>query len=129
MLRILLLIFVLTSSNVLAQTKDLPKAYLFDEFGTVSTKQIKIKTQKLREKIQEQAWSDKPLGAYVVFYYGKTRNSSRNLEIIIQNSLFDNCRDCMGFSPRITFIRSRETKEEKVQFWLIPAGAEPPKLD
>lgn len=129
MLRILFLITVLMSSTVLAQKSEKPKAYLFDEFGKISTKEIKLKTQKLRAKIREKAWSDEPLGAYLVFYYGENQKTPENLQIIIRNELFRECRDCMGWSPNILFVDGGKSKEQKVQFWLVPFGAEPPTFN
>jgi hypothetical protein len=123
----LFLIFVLLSSVVFAQTEEKPKAYLFDEFGQISQKEVKQQTEKLRKKLQEPDSKNGGLGAYLIFYSGDKQKSLRNMEILIRDVLFDNCRDCYGFSgPRIVFVQGGKAEKQKIQFWLVPAGAEPP---
>ena len=120
-------IVVLMSSAVFAQTEEKPKTYLFDEFGQISQKEVKQRTEKLRKKLQEPASKNGGLGAYLIFYSGDKQKSLRNMEILIRDVLFDNCRDCYGFSgPRIVFVQGGKAERLKIQFWLIPQGAEPP---
>jgi hypothetical protein len=129
MWRILILIIVLSASNLFSQTAEKPKAFLFDEFEVIPDREIRSRTQRLREKIHEKAWSNEPLSAYVVVYHPGANGSTKRLEKLMIDALFDQCYDCMGFGPRITFIRGGKAKRQKVQFWLIPSGAEPPKID
>lgn len=125
----LFLILVLMSSAAFAQTEEKPKAYLFDEFGQISQKEVKQRAEKLRKKLQEPASKNGGLGAYLIFYSGDKQKSLRNMEILIRDVLFDNCRDCYGFSgPGIVFVQGGEAKEQKVQFWIVPIGADPPEL-
>ena len=123
-----ILVFVVSSLLALAQTIEKPKAYLFDEFTAKSKVEVKTRTQKFREKFQALARSEKPEGAYLIFFYNAKKKSSFNVEKLVRDTLFDNCRDCFGFDPpRIVFVRIADSKEQKVQFWLVPEGAEEPK--
>ncbi len=129
MLKILFLISVFASSTflALAQTEEKPKAYLFDEFSANSKVEVKTKTENLRKKLRETAWSEKPVGAYLIFFYNEKKKSSFNIEKLVRDTLFNNCYDCLGYSPRIVFVNIGKSKEQKVQFWLVPLGAEEPK--
>jgi hypothetical protein len=128
--RMLILMVVLSGSSLFAQTADKPKAFLFDEFEKFDNREINLRTKKLEEKIKEKAWSKEPFSAYVVIFSDEKNSSTRLLEKRIIDALFDDCRDCMGLGgPRITFVRAGKAKRQKVQFWLIPSGAEPPAID
>ena len=129
MSKILFLILVFASSTffALAQTEEKPKAYLFDEFSASSKVEVKTKTENLRRTLRETAWSKKPVGAYLMFFYNEKKKSSFNIEKLVRDTLFDNCYDCLGYSPRIVFVNVGKSKEQKVQFWLVPEGAEEPK--
>ena len=60
-----------------------------------------------------------------MFFYNAKKKSSFDVEKLVRDTLFDNCRDCFGFDPpRIVFVRIADSKEQKVQFWLVPEGAE-----
>lgn len=129
MWRILILVIAMSSSSLLGQTAEKPKAFLFDEFEIIPERQIRSRTQKLRDRISEKAGSIEPYSAYIVLYHPDTNASTKRLEKVIIDALFEDCRDCMGLhGPRITVIRSGMTNHPKIQFWLIPSGAEPPKI-
>lgn len=128
MWRILFLHLVLTSSTVFAQTQEKPKSYIFDEFGRISQAEVKKRTEKLKEKLQENAWKTNSLGAYLIFYYDEKQKSLRSIDKLVRDVLFDNCRDCFGFSPNIVFVNGGKAKEQTIQFWIVPAGAEPPSI-
>lgn len=129
MLKVLFLILVFVSSTFLAsaQTEEKPKAYLFDEFNASSRVEIKTKTENLKKKLRETAWSEKPDGAYLMFFYNEKKKPSINIQNLVRDTLLGNCRDCLGYSPRIVFVNIGASKEQKVQFWLVPLGAEEPK--
>lgn len=127
--RIFLIIFA-TSFFVSAQELVKPKLSLFDEFGKLSQKEIKLRTQKLREKLEETDSIKDGLGAYLIFYVDGKKESLAPEENTIIHVLYDNCRDCYGYGgARIIFIHVDNSKEVKIQFWLYPPGAEPPKLN
>ena len=126
---VLVLIVLLSASNLFGQTSEKPKAFLFDEFGLIPDRQIRTRTQKLRERIQEKAWSKEALRGYIVIFHDEKTASPKRLEKVIIDALYEDCYDCMGFGPGITFVRGGKAKRQRVQFWLIPAGADPPKID
>lgn len=135
MFKILFLILILISPTIFAQQSEndeqneKPKAYLFDEFGEISRKEIKLRTEKLRKKLQEPDAKNGGFGAYLIFYSDDKEESLPNTETFIRNVLFDNCRDCYGYNgPRIVFIQGGKAETQKVQFWIVPAGAEPPDV-
>ena len=123
----LILFFAGLTLSALAQTEEKPKAYLFDEFTAKSRVEVKTRTEKFRKKLQESAHTEKPNGAYLMFFYDAKKKSSFNIEKLVRDTLFYNCYDCFGFSPRIVFVRVADSKEHKVQFWLVPLGTEEPK--
>jgi hypothetical protein len=125
---ILILVFVVPALSALAQTEEKPKAYLLDEFSPKGRVEVKSRTKKLRKKLQELARTEKPEGAYLMFFYDAKKKSSFNIEKLVRDTLFDNCYDCFGYdAPRIVFVNIRDAKEQKVQFWLVPEGSEPPQ--
>ena len=125
MLRILFFIIVLVSPSVFAQTEEKPKPILFDEFSGFNMKELKSKTEKFKVKFQE--FADTGTAAYLIFYSGENRKPSNRLEINVRDTLYNNCNDCFGYSPSIVFVRSGMAKVQKVQFWIVPLGATPPK--
>lgn len=134
MLKTAILILLISISSAFGQSvvndadKQEPKAILFDEFGEISQKEIKSRTLKLREKLEERSSRELQLGAYIILY-AKTKKV-RNIELVrktIVKALFDNCRDCYGYEGRqIIFVMGGETEKQKVQLWLLPSGAKPP---
>ena len=127
--RMLVLIVALLGSSLYAQTSEKPKAFLFDEFEKLDSREIDLRTAKLRRKIQERAWTKEPYSVYIVVFKDEKNSSTRPMEERISNALFRDCHDCMGYDgPRITFLRGGKEKWQKVQFWLIPSGAEPPTI-
>ena len=126
---VLLLTFFLATSTVLAQKDEAPKAVVFDDFGKTSAKEVRKKTQKLRDEIAKRARKNPAFNVHVIFYYGKTQSSSPNLESLVLNSLYENCYEYMrSTSPRITIIRAGQTNEDRVKFWIVPKDAPIPSL-
>lgn len=135
MLKTAILILLICVSSVLGQNvvndsdKQESKAILFDEFGEISQKEITSRTSKLREKLVERSSRETKLGAYIILY-AKTKKV-RNIELvrkIIVKTLYDNCYDCYGYGGRqIVFVNGGKTDKQKIQFWLLPLEAEPPK--
>ena len=133
MLKILFLILFVMSSAVFAQQgenneqKEKPKSILFDEFEKISRKEIKLRAQKLREKFLERESKDSGLVAYLIFYTDDKIKTLKDTERIIIDVLLDNCRDCYGFGNNpFVFVKGGKLKEQKIQFWLSPRGAELP---
>jgi hypothetical protein len=127
---VLVLSFLLLTANLFAQTAEKPRAFLFDEFERIGNQEIKLKTKKLRAKIAENAWSKGAFaGAYIIIWDDGNNRSAAKLQTLITNALFEDCRDCMGWDTRITLVRGGKAKRQRVQFWLIPSGAEPPTIE
>ena len=125
---LLLLTLILAASTVLAQKDEAPKAIVFDDFGKTSAKEVRRKTQKLRDEIAKRARKNPAFDVRVIFYYGKTQTSP-NLESLVLNSLYENCYEYMrSTSPRITIIRAGQMNEDRVKFWIIPKDAPIPSL-
>jgi len=116
---------VASTFGALAQKAEKPQAYLFDEFRVTTETDVIARTKRLRSKLRETKSSEKPEGAYLVFFYAKKKQpfSVRNLVV---DALFKDCLDCLGFSPRIVFRDIKNSTEQKVQFWLLPSGADFP---
>ncbi len=129
MLKILFFILVFTNSTFLAfaQTEEKPKAYLFDEFESVSKVEVKKRTENLRNKLHDSAWKEKYVDAYLIFFSNAKKKSSFNVEKLVRDTLFNNCYDCFGWNTKIVFVNAGESEKQKIQFWLVPEGAEPPK--
>jgi len=135
MLKTAILILLISISSAFGQSvvndadKQEPKAILFDEFGEISQKEIKSRTLKLREKLQEPNSKNTGLGAYIFFYANKNKikQFAKIRKTIVEALLYD-CRDCYGYDGgRIIFVEAGEIEKQKIQFWLHPRGAEPPK--
>lgn len=134
MLKTAILILLIYVSSVLGQTvlndsdKQEPKAALFDEFGEIGQEEIKSRTLKLREKLQETNSKHTGLEAYIYLYANKNKiKQFAETKKIIINALYDNCRDCYGYGGgRIIYLDAGKIEKQKIQFWLVPPGAEPP---
>jgi hypothetical protein len=100
MLKILFFILVFTNSTFLAfaQTEEKPKAYLFDEFESVSKVEVKKRTENLRNKLHDSAWKEKYVDAYLIFFSNAKKKSSFNVEKLVRDTLFNNCYDCFGWN-------------------------------
>lgn len=64
----------------------------------------------------------------VVFRAGNASELKR-IETFVRKTLFENCRDCFGYSRGIAFVNRGKAKTSKVEFWIVPAGAEMPEFD
>jgi len=127
--KVLLLTLILAASTVLAQKDETPKAILFADFGKIGVKEIRKKTQKLRDEIAKRAGRNLAFDVRVIFYYGRAQTSSGNLENLVLNSLYENCYEYMrSTSPGITIVRAGQTDVDRAKFWIIPKGAELPTL-
>lgn len=121
---IVLAIFSTQAFSQIDQTLK-PKAYIFDEFGTAAQKEWKERIAKYRTKLEELSRS--PVGdVALLVFYGENFQRIRQSEVFVRDNLFRDCRDCFGFDgPRLTFV-NLIAKKSKVQFWIIPVGADSP---
>lgn len=135
MFKILFLILVVMSSTIFAQQtennvqKEKPKSILFDEFGKISQKELKLRTERLRKKLEEKTSKEEGLRAYLIFYTDDKTPSLKKTQEFIRDVLFDKCYDCYGFGgPHLVFVEGGKLNEQKIQFWLSPRGAELPEM-
>lgn len=66
-----------------------------------------------------------------VYLVLRTGNASKfkRFETFVRKTLFGNCRDCFGFSQRAAFVNGGKAKTSKVEFWIVPSGAEMPEFN
>ena len=126
---VLHLIFLYTISTLMAsgQTGGKPKAILFDEFNFTNQDVVRERTQRLKKKLQENRSLEIPPTVYLAFFYNK--RPSFDIRRLVADTLHSDCRDCFGIDPpRITFVTVSDSREQKIQFWLVPFGAEAPPI-
>lgn len=119
MLRILFLILIMFSFTAFAQTEEnveMPEAVKITEFGNVPNGQIRLELDNFFVHLQ----NDPSATGYIV-NFGSAREVAR-VEKLIRSQIrlrrFD--------SSRVVFINGGKADELLTQFWLVPAGAEPP---
>src|SRR5690242_1258106 len=74
------LIIAMFGSSLYAQTSEKPKAFLFDEFEKLDDREIDSRTLKLRQKVQERAWTKEPYSVYIVVFKDEKNSSTRPVE-------------------------------------------------
>jgi hypothetical protein len=124
MLRIFFLILVLMSSVAFAQTEEKPesnekpKASKSVEFGIEPNGYVKAVLDSFFVELMND-----PMAQGNIITYGPNREVARR-EKIIRNQIYFRRLD----SQRITFVTGGFSKEIKTEFWIVPKGAEPPKI-
>lgn len=121
---ILFLILVLISSTVFAQNDgnskidEMPKAVKLEEFGTATNGYVKMLLDGFFIKL-----SNEPTAQGYIITYGPNREVASRERLIRNQINFRNFD-----SQRIVFVTGGFSKEIKTEFWIVPPGAEPPKL-
>lgn len=119
MCRVLFLILVLMSSTAFPQTRDnKPQASNVDEFGRVANGDLKARLDGFFVEL-----INNPTAQGHIITYGSNREVTSR-ERLIKNQIYFRRFD----SQRITFVKGGFSKEIKTEFWVVPAGAESPKL-
>ena len=123
--KIVFLILILMSSFVFAQTQDdnapreIPVAVKFDEFEKATNGYVKMKMDLFFIEL-----NNNPSARGSIINYGTDR------AVVIREKQI---RDAIAFrnfdGSGITFVSGGFSNEIKTQFWLVPAGAEDPKLE
>ena len=104
--------------------KITPKAEKIDEFGIISNSEWRRRMKVIGKKAREIKDGDSQL---FIINYG-TEKEIAVAEQLIQKYLYENCRDCFGYSNfKINYIRGGFAKKARRVFWIVPAGAELPK--
>lgn len=110
-----IMLFVL-SITMFAQTAETAKAYKFDEFGEAKDSVLTKKTKDYAAKVTEI-----PKATGYIFTYGEEKKILK-LEEKIRKVLrqdFD--------ASRFIFVTTTNRKVQKIEFWVIPEGTEPPQ--
>lgn len=119
MCRVLFLILVLMGSTAFPQTRDnKPQASNIDEFGRVTNGDIKARLDGFFVEL-----INNPTAQGHIITYGLNREVAGR-ERLIKNQIYFRRFD----SQRITFVTGGFSKEIKTEFWVVPQGAESPKL-
>lgn len=114
-------LIILFASFQICFSQEPPKAELIDEFGKICSEDLMSRYDGFLIKLQS-----KPMAMGYIVLYGDRSVEGRNLNFI--NYL-------TGFYPtvrrfdktRLSLIRGENQSQMKIQFWLVPAGANPPK--
>lgn len=124
MLRILFLIFVLMNSAVLVQAQEnligneIPTAVKIEEFGNEPSGYIKMLTDNYFIKLENE-----PTSQGYIITYGPNKPIARR-ETFLRNYIL-----MRRFNEqRVKFVTGGFSKELKTEFWIVPEGAEPPKI-
>jgi hypothetical protein len=108
-----------TESCSLLIIEHAPSARKFDEYGSVSRMNEEVRLDNFRVQLQEEPGSQ----GYIIVY-GPRRISQRLKRA--QKFLVEK----RGIAPpRVVLINGGHNKQPKVEFWMVPTGAAPPKPD
>ncbi len=119
MFRVLFLILFALSSFVFAQTEEKPKAYLSDEFETATNGYVKMKMDAVYTEL-----NNNPTAQGYFINYGTPKDIA-----IREKQIKDAIRFRKNDASRITLVNGGFREIVKSEFWLVPAGAENPKLE
>jgi hypothetical protein len=118
MWRILFLLLILFSATVFAQTQEKLKSYKVDEFGFTNVEFFNAKLHSFLVELNKNSTA-----SGIIINYGSDNMMARN-ERIIKGSFSNITLD----SSKVKLIRGGYLNESKTEFWIIPSGAEPPKI-
>lgn len=116
-MKILLTLFLVFFAFQISFAQEKPKAKLIDEFGKTCSEDVMARYDGFYVEMLNQPTST----SYIIFY-GSESNEGRNLSYIYWLANY--------YKGRINInniIRGANQKKEKIQFWLVPQGAEIPK--
>jgi hypothetical protein len=108
-----------TESCSLSIVCDPPEARKFDEYSSMSWINEEVRLDNFRVQLQQEPDSQ----GYIIVY-GPRRISQRLKRA--QKFLVEK----RGIAPpRVVLINGGHNKQPKVEFWMVPTGAAPPKPD
>lgn len=100
------------------------KAEKVSEFGKISN----IEWQKQMKVIGNLAKEIKDEGSQLFIINYGTKQDILIAERLTHKYLYENCRDCFGYSNfKINYLRGDSKGKARRTFWIVPEGAEPPK--
>ena len=120
--KILLILICLFAVSQISFAQDKPRAVLVDEFDNISCDDFLARADNLFIELQNEPNSQ----GYVVIY-GKNESLPKKIAYELWTNGAIKFRNFDG--NRITKVRGAETKNIKVQFWKVPAGAEKPNFN
>lgn len=97
-----------------------PQAEKIDEISDKTTKFEDNRTDKIIKDIKEN-----PSAQLFVLIYSKNIQTLTDEVQIIKNMLL---KDNKTLADHLTFVKTVSSKE-KIEFWLVPAGAAPPEIE
>jgi hypothetical protein len=113
-----LLLILLTDQIYFGQEN--PQAQLIDEFGKACNEEFLAKSDAFLVGLNND-----PTATGFIIFYGDKLYEGRNLNYI---RAFDSYISIRKFDKtRILILRGENQGEMKTQFWIVPAGASPPK--
>jgi hypothetical protein len=121
-IRRLFLIFLLLLTVVhFCFSQEKPKAFMIDEFGKPCSEDLMARLDAFFVGLQ----NDPSASGYIVFYgdkaiEGTNLNYIRYLIEVYPNRRFD--------KKRLFLLRGENQDEMKIQFWIVPAQANPPQI-
>jgi hypothetical protein len=116
-----LFLIILLASFQISFGQEKPKAYLIDEFGKPCSEDLMARYDGFLIQLNQN-----PLAIGYIIFYGDDELEGRNLNFITYLTLIYPQAHRLDKS-RIVLIRGENRAEMKIQFWLVPAGANPPK--
>lgn len=120
---LLCLVFVYASFHVCFGQEQAPEAVLIDEFPKICSEDLMARYDGFMSELQNN-----PSAMGYIVLYGDSSAEGRNLNFIWY--LTDFYPRIRGFDKsRIQLMRGANETKMKVQFWLVPAGAEAPSPD
>jgi hypothetical protein len=119
MSRVLFLLLVVMNSVVFAQIEEKPQAVNVDEFEKVTNGYVKMKMDYFYAEL-----NNNPSAQGYIINYGIAK------EIAIRERQIRDALRFRRFDPaRITIVNGGFRGVVKSEFWLIPAGADNPKIE
>ena len=112
-------IIICFASTVFAQTTK-PRAYKFVEFEEIEKKSLTLLIDAFLAVLQN---SDDSQG--FVVNYGSSVGIKNRKKLLLNSNRWS----CGYGGCRITFVVGPKTPKTKTIFWVIPNGANPPKID
>ena len=118
--KIFLVLIVLAASFQICFGQEQRQAFLVDEFGKLCSEEVMARY----DGFMVQLGNDPSAAGYFVFY-GDEKFEGRNLNFISYlKDIYPNFRKFD--KSRLAVLRGENRSQMHIQFWVVPAGANPP---
>lgn len=119
MIRVFLLILIMMISVAFAQTEETPQAFKVAEFERATNGYVKMQMDNFYTEL-----NNNPTAQGYIINFGTDR------EILIRERQIRNAINFRRFdASRITIVRGGFRGIVKTEFWVVPAGADDPKIE